>query len=1564
MTRATTSPSFGFDLLDLELDLRGEPRLELDLTREGGTPASTDFDPLRVPGGARLLVGGPLPDTIEEGELELAIDLEAGQHAIPVGASVPLLLLIEPGSRARISLSLGTGPAGDCELRSFELSLTPAIKLANLVGVASAFGPGEALLALLPEPLRVALEVGSASADLAFSLELRGVGLASRVDGPERWLQPQLRGSLRLLDRLALPLDSIPLPRAVLPHLPPGLIALSRTALSQNLQRRLNDELRAALVAGVGALVERVAGALRARLRPPAFSLGYVSGDGTRRQIDIAATEALTVDGKLSGKGEGRRIEGELELALSSGEASKGQLSAALSAELDVGGQHASATDLLGGLSEATIDVRVEPGSALPPLAIELWQQNPLCRGRSSLELCFEPLTLEGGLSLTLSPTSSAPEKRERSLVLDSAGVVARQSATTGSVLPHTSPAKPNPARCGHVFPGRSTKRFVPTITRRCRLSTRLSKETSRLLLEAGDLQVDSALDGDLELSLDDLPEGLRWSIDFSGELEHDIAAVITPIAELDLHDGRVRGVARSRSRVRLLPTFRLLGSNATQVDLGGSRAEICLEHCELELDRRTLSLPGGTHLGASLRQGGLTPRALAPAVLDLDWDLHRQPCLLHFQGRSVSLFTEELRSGALTAHLDEGGKLSFSGSREGLYGSRYFNALLNPANDLGEWIEIFRSDDAFRHVVEALAVFSEELAELLSDARLLVLAGREILRREGITEPRHVIPRELMARTLSLLLRGDDSLQRELVPMIKQATEGHGLPLAALKHLLSRELGDLGFDIDYEINVLSNWLHLVLHAGDPYPPAEADEEPPLALDPQHRQSLASLPSAAEIEGRVAAGEIDAALANRLAELAPQLSADQLFNLLRYSDHPGWTAASLRRLRRVAQIKRRVARIGQGYGGIEHAAQPYTISAFLGEAVGPLPGINAPATLPGVEVHWPPPCALGAEEVATLLQAGLAMVRQDQRAELNNRLLLELLRHRGGELTREVLIELGHQSRRALSGILYAFLEQDQDQLAEPIDLGDFLEEQLGCEVPRQASFLAGGRRARESYYEALDTVAERIIADADDYLARKQHLQQVRHPLPPPVADVVVASRGAQTAVEQARQAIAAADALGAECQFMGRKRGPHKRAIGAYEKAFEACAALLAVEPRAFTLDGFKRFWWRNEAALRVLCSVRAYQEDLDDVRSWLAYQRGAQGDDTDLASASEQTLVDAFIETLFYQPEVRAELAADPLLRLLIDPPAGQYDFSIISCMGVITEGQEGNELVDAFRRLNQRRGVRVLRAATGTGRSLEYNAARIIEAIAACPTPWGIIGYSQGCANALLAEHLLYSGTPEQQALVGRLVCRNLLFSAANGSCHGSSAMVKYSRAMIAGERILKHYQATLSWQAVRMGLRAMRAALDSQPFVDALGGGDSLSYERARVLHRDSQFVPSVPTSHSRAIVAPSRIPECLEYTYYCHEEMCGGEAQDTQVLASDAIGRSTRVANAYTRAFAACDMGSPVLASHHWAPLTEEIEFVKTTRDREQWVYEGPKDQLVSPWVEVNARFGRIQRKS
>ncbi|MCK5799311.1 MAG: hypothetical protein KAI47_19105 [Deltaproteobacteria bacterium] len=1518
----TTSPppaSLTFDLIDLDLDLRGEPRVEINLHRqvhEDAPARGEGFEPLRIPEHANVLLGGPLPNVVAEADVDLRVDLEAGQHLLHLGDGVPVLAIVEPGSQAEVKVALGSGPRDESELQHLDVRFSPALTLHNLVGAAAALAETTPILRRLPDPLRAVIELGAASADHALSLELRGLTLTTRVDGHERWIQPALHGSLRLVDRLALPLDAFPIPHALLPTIHPGILALLQSPLAATIRGLLNEEFRAALTTALTALVARVTGKLRAKIRPPAFSLGYTTGDGTHRQIDIAVDDTLTLEGTLTAEGQGDTLEGQGVLTLTSA-AGQGTLSLTLSAHLDreqrepqdalaPRGQDRTRNNqpqatFIPGLRDATVEVDLAKDSTLPPLNITLWQENPLCSGRSSIDLRFDPCTLEGGLRLNL-----------------------------------------------------ATERLTPTIIRTLHLATRLHEESSKLTIDAGDFRAENPLDGALDLTLAKHPEGLRWDIDFSGEVEHDIEASLTPIAEFDLQEGTVHGRARSTSHLHLRPTFRLSDDNATRIDLDQSSLSIALDIFELTLDRRTFTLPQATEVKVTLHRGGLTPHALLPATLDLSWDLHGEPFLLHFGDRHVSLFTADLRAGNLTADLDEAGKLSFSGGRnDGLYGIRYFQALLNPGKDLATWYEIFKSDDAIRHVVDALSIFSEELAENLCDLRQLALAGHRILRREGIVDPKNFIPRQAMARVFSLLLVGDASLQDELIPILKHATEGHGLPLAAIKNLLHRELGE--FEVDYEIDVILNWLHRVLKAGNLYPPAEAIEEPPLVLDPRHREILAELPSAREIYGRVEAQTIDVALSERLADLAPHLDRDQLAYLLRHSDAPGWTTAARHRLRYVSEIKERVARISTGYGGIEYATQPYTIGAFIGEAIGPLPGINSPAEK--ASPTWPPPSALGAEDVAILLQAGLAMARQDQRAQLNNRLLLESMRSRGSAFTREVFIELGQQSRRALSGILYAFIEQDQDQLQEPEDLVAFLRSHLDLEIPRQQDFLAGGRRARESYYQALDDVAARLIADADAYLARKQHLQEMRHPLPPP--PLVTSRKSADKASKAAQAAIAKADALGAQCLFSGKRKGPQKRAQTAYRRAFASCADFLKIEPRGFTLNWFKRFWWRNEAALRVLASVRAYQEDLDDVRSWLAVQEGKN-----LEHASEQALVDAFISALFYEDKTRDALDADPLVRLLIDPPEGRYDFSIVSCMGVITDGQEGTELQGAFDRLAQRRGIRIIRAATGNGRSLEYNAQKIIEAIETCDTPWGIVGYSQGCTNALLAEHRLYTGPPDKQALTERLVCRNLLLSAANGSAHGSSAMEKFSRAMVAGERILKHYQATLSWEAVRIALRTLRAILDSPAFVDTLGGGDSLSFGRARHLHRDGQFLPTVPTSHSRAIVEEDRLPEALEYVFYCLKEMSGGGKQDTQVLITDAIGAATRVANVSTRAFAACDMGSPVLASHHWAPLADEVAFVETPRDKALAVYDGPKDQLVWPWVEVNARFGRIERKT
>jgi hypothetical protein len=259
------------------------------------------------------------------------------------------------------------------------------------------------------------------------------------------------------------------------------------------------------------------------------------------------------------------------------------------------------------------------------------------------------------------------------------------------------------------------------------------------------------------------------------------------------------------------------------------------------------------------------------------------------------------------------------------------------------------------------------------------------------------------------------------------------------------------------------------------------------------------------------------------------------------------------------------------------------------------------------------------------------------------------------------------------------------------------------------------------------------------------------------------------------------------------------------------------------------------------------------------------------------------------------------------------------------------------------------------------SLEENARRIISIFKLIKGPFGYIGYSQGCANGLAAESTLRGSTPDEQKLLERLVSRNLLFSALNGSGHGTFGSHKFLRAIIDGERFLKHYQVMFSSEVVGAFLRTVKALMDSSEFVRVLGGVHSLTPLRARDLHREIQVVEHAPTSTTRGIVEEKDLPEALEFTWYLLRHMADGKGQDTQVTADDAMGRSTRVINDMTRLLARCDMPSACQAIHHWSPLLKEIAFITTERDKQRAVYDSPKDRHVMPWLEVLARFGLIR---
>ncbi len=1042
---------------------------------------------------------------------------------------------------------------------------------------------------------------------------------------------------------------------------------------------------------------------------------------------------------------------------------------------------------------------------------------------------------------------------------------------------------------------------------------------------------------------------GIDLQLEGQTGLTLDSKTRVDVFPELDIDEGVLlgHGVVHLgfEGRLRTSP----LCGRLVELDVSGTSAELVVDEVLLELGPRSLTVPAGSVVSVAVPMGHLSTTGSGEAIFELDWDLQGASPVLSAHGRAVEIFVPELRKSRFTVTLSPVGGVTISGQEQGgLYDARFFNALLNPGAEVERWLELLDADDAMDKVLGSLRLFTPSGADLLDEIRDFSKRVRTILEQESINEPGDFIPGRNIARVMSRVLVDSHELEDRIYALVKQVTDGEGLDVSATKRLLSEHLPD--HDYEFELDRGLRIAARLLAPTEPVPPRDIEEVTPLVESEQYAGRFDHLLSASELYAVALSEEpLPSGFSARVARVAPYLTLAQLDALLDVS-RPDWEEPHLHKLRAVRAIKDRVQQIAESYGGMAFLPQAYAVNFFIGEAVrlrDEPPRVDNPN---GYDIAHG---LLGPQEVGVLLQSGLASIWKGGPVQVNQRLLLEYVQRQPREFLREVLVEMAGRSPRALTGVLYALLQLEQSVMLEPVDLEQLIADNLGVPVPRLEDYMAGGRWARESHMEALSRTAELVLAEAEPYLALQEYLQVARHPVPLPIHEATDHRKLASAAAD----AIAEADRLGGECTFKGNEPARRKRATQAYEAAFSACRALRAAEPQAFQLEWFKSFWARNHEALVVLSVVRNHQQDIDQVRRWLKVRNGGDPPTT------EQGLLVAVIDALYYFEEDRARLKDDPLVRLLMDPPPGHYDFTIVSAMGVITEGALGTELKDAYQRIGEQRGVQVLRADTQTARSLEFNADRIEDAVRQATGPWGYIGYSQGCANGLRAESLLLGGTPDQQALAKTLRCRNLLFSAANGSAHGTCGDWKFLRAMIDGDRFLKHYQAVFSSKAIKAALNNIGLLLDSKPFVHSQGGVDSLSYAGIRALVRDGQFKADVPTSIVRGIVESSTMPETLEMLSNVLSKQIEQTEHDTQVTIQEALGHPVWVVSPYGRVLERCDMGCLVQRTHHWSPLFYATEFVTTARDRQQAIYEFPKDRHVFPWVEVNARFGVIDRK-
>ena len=215
-----------------------------------------------------------------------------------------------------------------------------------------------------------------------------------------------------------------------------------------------------------------------------------------------------------------------------------------------------------------------------------------------------------------------------------------------------------------------------------------------------------------------------------------------------------------------------------------------------------------------------------------------------------------------------------------------------------------------------------------------------------------------------------------------------------------------------------------------------------------------------------------------------------------------------------------------------------------------------------------------------------------------------------------------------------ALLELDQSSFRpqHQLDMRVLLESWLtGMRVPRREDYMAGGRWARQSYYQAIFSLAKSIIEDAECYMAMKSHLQRYRHafedePIPLPREEQQrrqldfsdgdfndgdedqIQSKKLSAAIQAALNKISFADMKGEKLlkklvsNENGAKRDPlYKEAIDAYHSAFEACAVVRDLDAQAFSSTWFRIFYQRNYNALMIKSVYDNVIGDVDDVRYW---------------------------------------------------------------------------------------------------------------------------------------------------------------------------------------------------------------------------------------------------------------------------------------------------------------------------------------------------------------------------
>jgi hypothetical protein len=1028
-----------------------------------------------------------------------------------------------------------------------------------------------------------------------------------------------------------------------------------------------------------------------------------------------------------------------------------------------------------------------------------------------------------------------------------------------------------------------------------------------------------------LELTLDGSNDVLSMV-----KLEHE------EIPELEIEKGYIEAKISGKLQYHIQIQFHFISNNYFHASIKNTSVTLEATSVLARLDKYHIIIPKPCVIAVKVKKGNLDATGLGNLDMWMYLDMKGQIPRLQDMEKAIDLLYASPKPEKMRIIIETGGKVNVKGSNSGLFDSQFFQAILYPEQQLEKWNQIFESPSILKHIQKLSNFFSTDTGSLVYQIRKLSVLIRKAIKKENIKTIGDILPVSNFVNLLVQVSHRPD-LEKTFYHLTRDIVDGKGLDQNSLETIIQELYSNYHRD-KHKIKKLISIASILL---DPLTYPKVSKE----LTPSEPDSYtwASYISADNIYQTISNGHLlTIEFISEIEKISHYLRIAQLEWILRYCDFQKFQS-SQQHIKHVLELKKRIHLAREEFGGLSHFPQTLYINFFLsdlseivffGETQQRLQEENR------IQKGY-----IGPSEAAILLLAILSSPTEGKTAQLNLKLLFDVVAKKPENFLFYMLIEVSDDTPRVLTQVLYRLFTFKQNLLKEPIPLYELFYNQLQIKVPSFEKSI----QTSKSYYAILSKITEKITLRRAEYDSLKKHLQV--HTVPKIKKSV---PSNSLTLRAQAQELILYADTTAGKIDFH-KPNAKTQAAISAYRDAFDVCAGILKIDPAVFQETWFKNFWHRNYEALMVLSVLKNYEENIDTVRNWLHVQSSQK------TFVSRQDLLDAIIEVLYKKTKDKNQLKKDPLVRLLIEQPNGKYNFSIVSCMGIITQGETGKELDASFQRVKEKRGVETYRTDTKILRSLRSNSRIIEKTIQTINTPFGILGYSQGCANALATESSLLSGTPEQRNQIQQLKTRNLIYGAANGSIHGDTGDIKFYEVMQEVELYIHKYFQKSSMPIQDSIYDILSAMMSSRRFVHITGGMNSISSKGSYNMAWYGQFLEHVPTFTIRGEVDHSTLPEANEMLSNLLSIQSGSKEHDTQVSSKDAVGYFTKFSTEASEILKKNDIGSFVQKTHHWAPLFEEVQPLKTKRDEELAIYETPKDRHVFPWIEVNARFGVIE---